>query len=343
MVREVKEIEIGQLNLRYAHTRVERPKERLALAASIERTGQLIPVIVSGAFVLLDGYLRVKVLKTCGRDTVRAEIWDCKEEEALAEILARSRSRKWDVLEEAALLKELHDGCRLSQSRIAAMVGRKQSWVSSRLALYSALSEDLVELIRKGSLSTWTAARVIVPIARAMPEHGKLLSENLSKASLSTREAALFFRYYQKANRRQRENMVREPGLFLKSVRAREEAAEAGALKEGPEGKWLRDLKVIAHMLAGLLREVPVLFCMGQSNLDRAYLLTAFEDSRKQFMELEKQIRRHDDYRREPAGDLKPSRAGRPYPADQPDPENIPEHRQACDQGDAGDAEAVSL
>jgi len=31
------------------------------------------------------------------------------------------------------------------------------------------------------------------PIARAMPEHGKALSDNLSKASLSTRELALFF------------------------------------------------------------------------------------------------------------------------------------------------------
>jgi hypothetical protein len=223
------------------------------------------------------------------------------------------------------------------------MVGRKQSWVSSRLALYNALSEDIAGLIRKGSISTWTAARVIVPIARAMPEHGKLLLENLSRASLSTREMALFFRYYQKANRRQRENMAREPALFLKSLHTREEAMEARALKEGPEGKWLKDLRIIAHMLTGLLREVPALFCRGQSNLDRAYMLTAFEDSRKRFIELEKEIGRRDDYRREPAGHPEPLRAGRPYPADQPDPESIPEHRQARDQGDAGATEAVSI
>jgi len=304
-LREIKEIEIAQLHLRYAHTRIARPKESLILAGSIERVGQIIPVIAvkeGMIFVLLDGYLRVKALRHCGRDTAVAEIWECKEEEALVEILARSHSRRWDFLEEAALLRELHDHYQLSQSMIASLVGRKQSWVSTRLALYRTLSEDLVELIRQGSISTWTATRVIVPIARAIPQHGKLLSENLSRLSLSTREMAQFLCHYRKATRKQRENMVREPVLFLKSVRAQEEAREARALKEGPEGKWLRDFRVITQMLKGLIGEVHRLFSGSQNNLERRILLTAFEDSRKGFGELENEIRRYDDYQRESAG-----------------------------------------
>jgi ParB family chromosome partitioning protein len=297
-LREVKEIEIAQLHLRYAHTRIEWPERVLALASSIERFGQVLPVIVlreeDNGFVLLDGYLRVKALKRCLRDTVMAEIWEGKEEEALVQILARAHSRKWDLLEEAALLRELHDQYHLSQSRIASMVGRQQGWVSGRLALYHGLSEDLLELIRKGAISTWAATRVIVPIARAIPEHAKALSETLSKASLSTRELAQFFRHYQKANRKQRENMVRDPFLFLKALRAKEETTEAKSLKEGLEGRWLRDLRVIAHMLRGLRREVPTLLYSGQSHLERRVLLTAFEESQKQLMELEKQIRRYD-------------------------------------------------
>src|SRR3972149_5195065 len=164
-LREVKEIEIAQLHLRYAHTRIEWPQKVLALASSMERFGQILPVIVlregDNSFVLIDGYLRVKALKRCLRDTVTAEIWEGKEEEALVEILARANSRKWDLLEEAALLRELHDQHHLSQSRIASMVGRKQSWVSGRLALYSTLSEDLFGSIRRGAISTWPATRVI--------------------------------------------------------------------------------------------------------------------------------------------------------------------------------------
>jgi ParB family chromosome partitioning protein len=212
-LREVKEIEIAHLHLRYAHTRIHRPERVSSMASSIERFGQIIPVIAlregMDSFVLIDGYLRVKAMKRCLRDTVVAEIWECKEEEALVEVLARAHSRKWDLLEEAALLRELHDQYHLSQSRIASMVGRKQSWVSGRLALYHALSEDLLELVRKGSISTWAATRVITPIARAIPEHAKVLSENLPKTSMSTREMAQFFRHYQKANRKQREKMVR--------------------------------------------------------------------------------------------------------------------------------------
>jgi len=294
-LREVKEIEIAQLHLRYAHTRIEWPQRVLALASSIERFGQILPVIVLrqgvNSFVLIDGYLRVQALKRCLRDTVVAEIWEGKEEEALVEILARANSRKWDLLEEAALLRELHDQYHLSQGRIASMVGRKQSWVSGRLALYSALSEDLLESIRKGAISTWAATRVIAPIARAIPEHAKTLSDNLSREPLSTRELTLLFHHYQKANRKQRENIVCEPFLFLKALHAREEATEARSLKEGPEGKWLRDLRVVAHMLRGLLREVPKLFYPGQSNLDRRILLTAFEESKEQLTKLENQIR----------------------------------------------------
>jgi len=325
-LREVKEIEIGQLHLRYAHTRIEWPQRVLALAHSMERFGQILPVIVlreeGNCFVLIDGYLRVKALKRCLRDTVMAEIWEGKEEEALVKILARANSRKWDLLEEAALLRELHDQYHLSQSRIASMVGRKQSWVSGRLALYSALSEDLLESIRKGSISTWAATRVIVPIARAIPEHAKTLSDHLSGEPLSTRELTLLFHHYQKANRKQRENIVSEPVLFLKALHAREEATEAKSLKEGPEGQWLRDLRVIVQMLRGLVKEVPTLFYPGLSNLDRRILWTAFEEGREQLTKLETQIRRYDrdDHPGDEGSHFESLSERRSDPADQPNP-----------------------
>ena len=325
-LREVKEIEIAHLQLRYAHTRIHRPERVSSLATSIERFGQIIPVIAlregMDSFVLIDGYLRVKAVRRCRRDTVAAEIWECKEEEALVEVLARAHTRKWDLIEEAALLRELYHQYHLPQSRIASLLGRKQGWVSGRLALYDALSEDILELIRKGCISTWAATRVIAPIARAIPEHGKVLSESLTKEDLSTRDLALFFRHYQKANRKQRENMVLQPALFLKALRAREEATEAKGLKEGVEGKWLRELRWIAHRLRGLLKEVPTLFYSGQGNLDRRILLTALEESQGLFVELEKKIRRldRDDHPGEPTSDRESLSAGSAHPADQPNP-----------------------
>jgi ParB-like chromosome segregation protein Spo0J len=323
-IREVKEIEIGRLELIYAHTRIERPERISSLALSIERIGQIVPVIVLKSLVLLDGYLRVRALKRLGKDMVVAEIWEVKEEDALVSIIARASSRKWELLEEAALLHELHDRHHLSQERIASMVGRTQGWVSTRLALYDALTPDLMDLIRKGTISTWTATRVIVPIARAIPEHGMLLSENIKKVSLSTREMAEFFRHYQKSGRGIRDKMVHDPHLFLKSLRTREDKA----LKEGPEGKWLNDMRVITHMLKGLCKEVPTLFCQAD-NLERRILLTALEDGRKQFMELEREIGRYDnDYRRDEAGHLESERTGHPFEKNSRDPQTLPQYRQ---------------
>jgi ParB family transcriptional regulator, chromosome partitioning protein len=335
-LRTIKEIELSQLELRYAHTRIERREGVAALAASIDHVGQIIPVIALGEemhFVLLDGYLRVKALRALGRDTVIAEIWECREEEALIELLAWTKSRRWDLLEEAALLQELHDRYQLSQVRIASLVGRNQSWVSGRLALYNTLSEELIALVRKGLISTWVATRIIVPIARALPEHGKLLLEHLATMPCSTREMALFFRHYQKANRHQREQMVRTPALFLTAARAKEEAHETKALKGGPEGKWLRDLNVVTHMLRRLVREVPMLFYRGQTNVDRRLLLTAFEDSQKQFKELEHEIRRYDAYPGEPASDRESVSAGRAPARDQPHPQMLPDHHPASNPG----------
>ena len=77
-LREVKEIEIAHLDLRYAYSRIHRPERVLVLASFIERFGQILPVIVLregvNSFILIDGYLRVNALRRCGRDTVMAEI-----------------------------------------------------------------------------------------------------------------------------------------------------------------------------------------------------------------------------------------------------------------------------
>ena len=327
-VRLVKELEISHLDLRWAHTRIARDCH--SLAVSLAKTGQIVPVIVSKDLVVLDGYLRIKALSSLGRDTVMAEIWDLGEQEALAQLLARSKGRPWDTIEEAALLCELHH--HLSQEKIAAMVGRTQGWVSTRLALYRNLPDELLGLIRKGSISTWTAMRVIVPIARAMPEHGRILTGKLGTTSFSTRDMQQFFDHYKKANQSRRQRMVDDPSLFLKSLQVHEEQGAAKVLREGPEGTWLRDLRVVTHILARLTHEVPALF-PPPSNLDRRLLLTAFEESRKEFLRLESRIRSSDDHGRNEAGHCQSSYEGGPHPDDQPAAQALPEHRQAGDPG----------
>lgn len=287
---ELTHLEISQLDLRYAHTRIRRPEALLPLMRSLEKWGQRRPVSVvrsdPSSHVLVDGYLRVEALRRCGKDTVLAEVWLCGEMEALLQVLMREQERRWEALEEASLIRELHDRHALSQDRIASLLGKHKSWVSRRLSLLSALPEEILDAVRSGDLSPWAAGRVLAPLARANPEHAKALSQS----HLSTREMEELFRHYQKANRKERERMVLDPVLFLKALRAREEEGRIHSLKDGPEGRWLRDMKVAGHILVRLAKALPSVIYPGQHNFDRRLLLTAFEDTRSAFLSLEQLI-----------------------------------------------------
>lgn len=302
---EIREIEIGSLVLRYAHTRVARPEIVSSIVSSIERSGQIVPVITvkesDFCFVLIDGYLRVAALKRCGQDTVLAEIWVCKEQEALIRVLLRNHERRWETVEQALVMRELKDRHGLTDGEIARFMDHNQSWVSRRLSLLDALPEELLEMVQKGQISTWSATRVLVPMARAMPDHAKKLTETLIKEPLSTRALGEFFHHYQKANRTQREKMVRKPVLFLRALRCREEEIKARFLKDGPEGKWVKDIKVVGHILRRLIKELPTVVYSGQTHQDRRSLRVAFEETKGFMLALDQKIRlacaRHADRR----------------------------------------------
>lgn len=343
---QIMEIEIGLLELRYGHTRIHRPEVVSSLVNSIKRSGQIVPVIAlrkdQSCFVLMDGYQRVSALKCCGSDTVLAEVWQCKEQDALVRILASGSNRKWDVIEEAAIIQELHCRYDLSQAKIASVVGRKQGWVSGRLALIEALPEEVLELVRKGQVSAWAAARVIAPIARAIPDHAKILTQHLVKEHISSRELAEFFRHYQKANRAKREKMVKQPVLFIKALRYAEDENEAVSLKAGPEGKWVKDLRVAKHIFRQLLRDVPAVIYKGQSKLDRRTLITAFEDVREIMLSLEQKIKRlnSDDIPRNKTSHSDVASTGSKDSKDKSTTQYLQEH---CAQGLAGTDERSAL
>jgi hypothetical protein len=128
-------------------------------------------------------------------------------------------------------------------------------------------------------------------MARAIPEHAKILADNLVKEPISTRDLMDLFRHYQKSNRKQREKMVHQPILYLKALRLRQEEQQGLALKEGPEGRWLKDIKMVAHILRHLIKDLPLVIYAGQSNLDQRTLLTAFKDVKDLFLSLQKAIK----------------------------------------------------
>ena len=268
------ELDLHQLDLRFAASRLVDPQAVARIAQSIERCGQIVPCIVAPApggadagaapLVLIDGYRRVAALRRLGRDTASVEQWTCGLTEAVLGVLARAQDRSFAIIEEALLLRELMQGQGLSQQDLARRCGRDVSWVSRRLQLLSGLPDAALAAVRTGKLSAWAANRVVVPLARANAAHADSLLAALAASPLSTRELQCWFAHYQQAAQTVRERMVGDPRLFLNALRANDERRAGDRLRDGPEGECIVDLRCLEAVIARLtdraaaLQSVPL-------------------------------------------------------------------------------------
>jgi ParB family transcriptional regulator, chromosome partitioning protein len=280
------EVDLHRLELRFADARLEERQASERLARSIERCGQRVPCVVVGEpghdrLVLIDGYRRVKALRQLGRDTARVEPWSCDLATAVIVTLTRAQGRAFAAIEEALLLRELVAAFGVSQHELARQCGRDVSWVSRRLQLVDTLPEPVLAAVRAGGLSSWAASRVMVPLARANTEHADRLLASIRRQPMSTRGLRRWFEHYQTAGRAIRDRMVGDPHLFVRALAETRETAAAAALRDGPEGECLADLRRLEGLLARLtgrlraLMPLPDPIAAAVSRLSRAFAALA--------------------------------------------------------------------
>jgi len=281
------EVELNRLEMRFAATRVEDRRAVQRLMQSIDACGQLIACIAVvpapsrlesdghagvAPLVLIDGYRRAAALRKLGRDTVRVECWSCTVAQALVQVLARSRSRAFTAIEEALLLRDLVAGHQLPQREAARQCGRDVSWVQRRLQLLGEVPEAVLQAVCREQVSTWSAVRVFVPLARANAEHAQRLLVSLSQPqqALSTRELSTWFAQYRCSQRGRRERMVEHPRLFIDSVNELERQRTAKQLKGGPEQQAVAELGHLQAQLERVRRVLSALQYPAAVPLDRA-------------------------------------------------------------------------
>jgi hypothetical protein len=295
--RPQQEIDVSSLVLRYAHTRIVRSKALNMMANSIERFGQINPVIIvieGSLLILIDGYLRVQAFKRLGRETIQADICHEGELKALFGLLSRSGERQWEAVEQAWIMRDIKDRFACSASEIARSIGHDLSWVSRRLSLIEGLSDDILQAVCQGHVSTWTATRVLVPLARANPSHASRLTKHLCHAPASSRDLAAFLNHYENSNRQTRDRMISDPSLFVKAHKSREQGQLALALGQGPEGHWIKDVGIITAVLRRLAKIVDTVIYPGQDETDRTRLVRVFHDARSLMGRIEDKIHKVD-------------------------------------------------
>jgi len=253
-------IEHHQIDMRYLHTRIIDKKLVEQLRQSIKTCNQLRPVYVikdnneSDEFILIDGYLRVLACKECGLDTVNAFINEDSEKQALLNVLKSDQQRPLQAIEQGLLLDELANSYGHSMNELGQFIGKNKSWVQRRLMLVRDMPQSILTEVMAGTVSPWTAVRILGPLARANENHSKWLLEYLQKNQVSTRQMNRFFEHYKKNNKTIRENICRNPELFFNSLLKKESDQKIRKLTRGPEGQFLDDLAYIVKTVERLLK-----------------------------------------------------------------------------------------
>ncbi|MCY7306682.1 MAG: ParB N-terminal domain-containing protein [Rhodoferax sp.] len=258
------QIDLHRLELACASTRIANAPAVQQLTDSIRERGQLVPCIaagspVGGPLVLIDGYRRVSALRRVGFDTALVQCWKCSVGEAITQLLAQSCSRQFDPIEEALLLRELIDAHGLSLREAALKCAHDVSWVQRRLVLLAALPQELMQAVRNAQVSSWAAARILAPLARANSAHATQLLRSLEGSPLSTRELQTWFAHYRRAQHQQRERMVAHPRLLINSLHERVSERSAKALRAGPEREVIGELRRLQALLRCVCRHLAQL------------------------------------------------------------------------------------
>jgi ParB-like chromosome segregation protein Spo0J len=155
--------EIGE---HYGRYRLHVPGAERAMAKSLERYGQLSPVVVcrrNDRYELVDGFKRLGAARHLAQiEHLSARLMEADERTVKAAIYGLNRAGgRTRELEEAWIIHALVREDGMSQVEVAELLGRHKSWVCRRLALIERLGPKARDELRVGLLSP-TAARQIV-------------------------------------------------------------------------------------------------------------------------------------------------------------------------------------
>jgi ParB-like nuclease domain len=164
---EVRPLALEVLGERYRRYRLSDPAAEEVMARSLQRYGQIAPVVVclhDGSAEVIDGFKRLAAARLLlpRWATLCVRLLPVDERAAKAAIYALNRvSHSTHELEEAWIVHALVREDGLSQVEAAALLGRHKSWVCRRLALLERLAPAAKEDLRLGLMSVSVARQVV--------------------------------------------------------------------------------------------------------------------------------------------------------------------------------------
>ncbi len=149
---------LEQFDERLRRYRLVQPKLEKSMAESLQRYGQVSPVVVclhDDEVVLIDGFKRLHAARTLqGMTRLTARRMDVDEASAKAAIYnLNCITGRPAELEESWIVQALVREDGLSQVEAAKLLGRHKSWVNRRLAMLERLCDTAQEELRLGLMT----------------------------------------------------------------------------------------------------------------------------------------------------------------------------------------------
>jgi len=267
--------EIGE---HYGRYRLHVPEAERAMARSLERYGQLSPVVVcrrQDRYELIDGFKRLGAVRGLGQiPRLSARLMEADERQAKAAIYGLNRAGgRTRELEEAWIIQALVREDGLSQVEVAELLGRHKSWVCRRLALIERLGPKAKDELRVGLL-TPTSARQIVRLPQGNQTE---VLEAIRREALSSAElGGVVDLWLRCSERRQQEYLLAHPREALSQAKGVLPAVRDPRLSEAGNQVWKR----VGLLLDVLGRMEVWLAHQGRTGLtpeDRVILLPRFQ------------------------------------------------------------------
>jgi len=191
----IEELSVSSIGERYGMYRIVNPRADAAMMKSIQKYGQMSPVVclrAEGGYELIDGFKRLRACRKLNKVVLLAKMLEVSGRACKAAIIQLNRTGgSISEMEEALVLQSLHREDGLLQIEIAALLCRHKSWVSRRISLIEKLSEEVREDMRLGLISV-VAGRELAKLPRG---NQKEAADAILKHRFSTRDSAKLISY----------------------------------------------------------------------------------------------------------------------------------------------------
>jgi len=213
---DVVELALEQIQESYQRFRLPDPGAERRILESVGKYGQLTPVVITEtegkSYEMIDGFKRLHACRGLGLPTLRATVLRLGSRGRKAAMVELNRkSTPLRPLEEALVVQSLYREEQLTQVEIATLLGRHKSWVSRRIGIVEALSEEVLEHLRLGLVCV-TSGRHLSRLPRGN-QAGALAT--VLKYRFTSRETERLISLLQEKPRWEQEAVLRFPEPIL--------------------------------------------------------------------------------------------------------------------------------